>query len=60
MGLTGNFNEDSLLGLAPLEKGGGGEKETHNLLFEANLFKNGIITQIVETCHRNEAGVGST
>lgn len=35
MGLMVNFNEDSLLALAPLEKRR--KKDTHNILFEANL-----------------------
>lgn len=57
MGLMGNFNEGSLLALAPLKKRGKKEKETHNLLFEANLLKNGVLTQLVETCHKNEKRV---
>lgn len=36
MGLMVNFNEDSLLALAPLGKRKK-EKETHNLLFEVKL-----------------------
>ena len=35
MGLMVNFNEDSLLALAPLEKRR--KKDTHNIIFEANL-----------------------
>lgn len=61
MGLMGNFNEDFLLALAPLEKKRGiKEREPRNLLFEANLLTNGIIIHIVETCHKNELGVGNT
>lgn len=59
-----NFNEDSLLALAPLEKrkrGGGVEKkEKKSIIYSRGQFTNGVIIPIVDTCHRNEVGCGST
>ena len=69
MGLMVNFNEDSLLVLAPLEKkkekriwGGTkeikGEEEEKLIISDFRLIYKWIIIPAVETCHRSGVGVG--